>query len=263
MQMSDPANNARIIGASRKLEHLASFSEDDFRDKVVRPIFLQKKLTHGKDTCGVSEEGKDCYIFGEDPIGGTILYCIQTKKGDLNLARKADANLIDALTQVRTALETSVKCSVRRRAFFPTFVVLAASGRINKAARDYIVDEIKDPRIVFADADSLIEDIDNLMPEFWNGISVDKIPYLKNLRTVLLSDSETIDISEIGIVESAGPPILDDTFAQLYLHSYRPRTKSVPQHIQKGSRQHSKTGKFRVDNKLVETLEVDEIKVQD
>jgi hypothetical protein len=216
-------STAKVIPAFRKLEYLKSFSEDDFRDKVIGTLLPLKGLQHGKDVCGTSEEGKDRYFFGQDPLAGRILYVVQTKKGDLNLTRKPAENLIEATTQLKTALATSVKDHRTHRDYLPAFALLAASGSINKGARDHIVDQIKDSRISFMDANDLLTEIDQLMPEFWNQISVAKIPYLKNLRTQLLEESQTIDVSRIGLDGNVQAPIVDATFAQLYLHRYRPK----------------------------------------
>ena len=47
----------------KKQEYLRAFSEDDFRDQVLRPLFLRKGLTDGRDYCGPTEEGKDCLFI--------------------------------------------------------------------------------------------------------------------------------------------------------------------------------------------------------
>jgi hypothetical protein len=149
--------NPKIIPLFKKKRYLASLSEDDFRDQIVRPLFQQLGLRHGKDICGVDEDGKDCYFFGDDPIRGTVLYAIQTKKGDLKLSSKARDNLLNAVAQLRTALSTPVKHSATKQTYRPDYVVLAASGGINKKAEEHITDDIKDTRLIFYDSDRLIK----------------------------------------------------------------------------------------------------------
>jgi hypothetical protein len=152
--------NPKIIPLFKKKRFLKSLLEDDFRDQIVRPLFQEMGLRHGKDICGVDEEGKDCYFFGDDPIRGTVLYVVQTKKGDLKLSSKARDNLLNAEAQLRTALATPVKSSVTKQSYRPDYVILAASGEINKSAEEHITDEIKDTRLVFYDSDRLIPLID-------------------------------------------------------------------------------------------------------
>jgi len=249
---------AEALPLFRKKDFLLTFSEDDFRDKVVRPLYALKGLRGGRDVCGLDEQGKDCYMFGEDQVAGRILYVIQTKKGDVTMAGtvKATTNLANAITQLRTALETPVKDLTTHTPYRPAFAVLAVSGSVNKSARDHIVDEVKDPRIHFADAESLIPDIDKYMPEFWNGISVAKIPYLRNLKDSLLRDSQTIDLSRIGIGASTVAPVTDDAFAQLYLHRFEPRlVKKAPKR--------SATKTIFIGSSTTEKIEIDEIKAQD
>ena len=135
---------------------MSSLSEDEFRDKIFRPLLIAKGLVHGRDTCGTDEEGKDCYFWQDDPIRGRVLIAVQTKKGNVNLSSSASSNLINAITQLRTALEADVFDSSTKQKHKPAYVILAASGGINSAARRHIVDQINDTRIVFKDADDII-----------------------------------------------------------------------------------------------------------
>lgn len=215
----------KLIPLTQKKKFLASFTEDDFRDKVVRPLYLAQGLHHGKDTCGTDEEGKDCYFWGSDPIRKRSLYAVQTKRGNLKLSSKLRDNVTSAEAQLRTALNTYVHDSLTKQKYQPACVILAASGEINKAARQYISEQIPDPRIVFHDVDDLVPMIDELMPEFWNGIDAKKLPYLKSLRDHLIRISTTIEVSEIGVDCTSPSPILDESFVQLYLHRYRSKPK--------------------------------------
>src|SRR5712675_2025294 len=84
------------IGRKKKHQFLQTFSEDDFRDSVVRPIFERKGLTFVRDTCGPDEEGKDCIFLGKDLLGKTLVYAVQTKRGNLNLSSKVLENVTAA-----------------------------------------------------------------------------------------------------------------------------------------------------------------------
>lgn len=216
--------NPKLIPSHEKKKYLASFVEDDFRDKVIRPIYQLTGFELGKDTCGPDEEGKDCYFWYSDPIRKRILYAVQTKRGDLKLSSKLRDNVTSAEAQMRTALNTKVSDALTKTRVQPSCVVLAASGVINKAAREYICDQIPDPRLTFQDAEDLIPMIDELMPEFWNGIDAKRIPYLRALREYVIERSATIDISEIGIDSESPSPITDDHFVELYFHRYRRKT---------------------------------------
>lgn len=238
--MIDP----QMIPLFRKQRYLKSLSEDEFRDKVVRPLYLLKGLKHGKDICGNDEDGKDCYLLGEDAIRGQILYAIQTKKGDLKMSSQAHDNVVNATAQLRTALATPVKNSATRQSLYPDYVILAASGEINKKAQGFITDEVKDRRIIFRGSDELIPDIDQHMPELWFGIDVKRLPYLRRLREHLINQSDTIDISQVGAAAKAVAPVTDDTFTQLYLHRYKTKPR-------------------RVKGKVETDLDLEEITVQD
>ncbi len=216
--------NPSLMPNSKKKEFLKGMLENEFRDKVVRPLYILKGLQHGKDICGVDEDGKDCYFYNDDPIRGRILYAVQTKRGDIKKSSSARDNLMNAMTQLRTALSTDVKDGKLKQRFRPDCVVLVASGEINKAAEEYIYEEIKDSRIAFYDSDRLIPEIDRLMPELWYGVDGKKLPYLKRLRDHLISQSDSIDVSQLGIGAGLASPITDDTFVQLYLHLYTAKT---------------------------------------
>ncbi len=220
-----PDFDPRLIPIHAKKQHIASFSEDEFRDKFLRPLLIAKGLTHGRDTCGPDEEGKDCYFWQQDIIRGRLLVAVQTKKGNINLASTASSNLLNAEAQVRTALATDVYDSFTKQRIKPSYVILAASGNINNAARRHIVENIGDTRIVFNDADDIIPDIDELIPEIWNGIDAKTLPYLKSFRDWLYKESVTIDVSAIGIDGTCESPISDGSFAAIFLHRFRPVTE--------------------------------------
>lgn len=218
----------KLIPLFEKKKYLANFSESEFRDKVIRPIYLLKGFELGKDTCGPDEEGKDCYFWFKDPIRKRALYVIQTKRGDLKLSSKLRDNVTVAHAQMQTALQTRVNDTLTKQQVQPACAILAVSGTINTAARAHICSSIQDGRIVFQDADDLISEIDELMPEFWNGIDARKIPYLRALREYVVSRSATIDVSEIGIDAGSPSPITDEHFVELYFHRYRKRLGKVP-----------------------------------
>lgn len=218
-------SNPKIIPLFKKQTFLDQFSEDDFRDRVVRPLYELKGLKHAKDVCGPDEDGKDCYFWGFDTIRGRVLYAVQTKKGNIKMAASARDNLLNAVAQLRTALSTSVKDSTTKSVVLPDYVILIASGEINKRAQEHIVDEIKDPRLLFRDRDNLVVDIDEVMPEFWLGIDVQRLPYLRALREYLVNSNDAIDLTRIGISHALTAPVTSDTFAQLYLN--RVSTKNI------------------------------------
>ena len=83
-------------------------SEEVFRDTVVRPLFFRMGLRDGRDTCGPFEMGKDAIFLSTNPFGTEEIYVVQTKKGRLNLAKIAQLNLIEAITQLKTACQTKV-----------------------------------------------------------------------------------------------------------------------------------------------------------
>ncbi len=217
--------NPSIIPLFKKRAFIESFPEDEFRDTVVRPLYLLMGLTHGKDLCGPDEEGKDCYFFGEDKVRGRILYVVQTKKGNLKMSAKARENVVTAQVQLQTALKTVVRDETTKQKHYPDYVILAASGEINKKAQDYITEQVADTRIIFRDANYFIPLIDKLMPELWYGIDVKRLPYLKALREHLAAQSETIDVSHLGNGTQTAAPLTADGFAQLYLHRYGTRPK--------------------------------------
>jgi hypothetical protein len=156
------------IGISRdhKEKYLAKYSEDQFRDRVVRPLFLRLGYTDGRDLCGPEEHGKDA-LFGEkDNLGSYRYIAVQTKKGGLSLAGTQNKNLIDAITQCRTALEVTYSLIFpEKRKIKPDEVFLCCSGKINDAARRHIVDETGSSRIKFIDRDDFINLIDEKYPE--------------------------------------------------------------------------------------------------
>src|SRR4051812_4954560 len=96
------------ISRFKKERFLLLMTEDSFRDEVVRPLLLRQGLKDGSDFCGPAEKGKDALFVSVDALGIEDYYVVQTKRGSLNLSRQANSNLIEAITQLKTALQTPV-----------------------------------------------------------------------------------------------------------------------------------------------------------
>src|SRR5438876_1237618 len=137
MKMREYAAN---ISRFKKERFLRKLTEAEFRDRVVRPLFLRRGMTDGRDLCGPDEAGKDSIFVTENKLGLLDIYALQTKRGHLNLARKASASIVEATTQLRTALDTEIKLlRPAKRSAVPNRAILCVSGKINANARDYII----------------------------------------------------------------------------------------------------------------------------
>lgn len=178
------------ISLRAKLEFLGKFSEDDFRDRVVRPLFFRLGFSDGRDLCGPMEEGKDTLFTKLNPLTDFDIWVVQTKKGKLDLSSKSQSNLVTAETQLRTALNTRCPLTGSKVLRLPDKAVLCASGTINTNARKHIVAEINDPRITILDADELIPRIDRVFPELWFGIDAELLPYMRGLKAYIEESSE-------------------------------------------------------------------------
>src|SRR6185437_12121989 len=127
-------------------------------------------------------------------------------KGDVKMSSKPSANLPTIIAQLTTALQTPVHDGKSKKKSYPSCAMLVASGEINKAAQTHIVEEIKDTRISFQDADDLIPEIDRFMPEFWLGIDIKRLPYLRAFRDYLVNQSDTIDMTQLGVGSTVASP---------------------------------------------------------
>src|SRR5438045_2499992 len=83
---------AQKLPDAKKRQVLESLSEDDFRDKVIRPLYRRMKLKHLRETCGADEQGKDCLFTADDPLGAQMVIAVQTKRGGLSLAGSTPSN---------------------------------------------------------------------------------------------------------------------------------------------------------------------------
>lgn len=195
-----------------------TFSEDKFRDLVVRPLFLLQGFKDGRDLCGPHEQGKDAVFVKADPLGNEDIYVLQTKKGPLNLTKKANSNVIEAVTQLKTALNTKVFLTKTKEKKFPIKAILCASGKINDHARQHIVGEVDDPRIEFLDGDDLIPLIDKHLQEFWLGLDAEALPYLKHISHSIESLDEHLTISDLLPEDLTRGAATDKLFVPLYLY---------------------------------------------
>ncbi|MYF24905.1 MAG: NACHT domain-containing protein [Nitrospira sp. SB0678_bin_10] len=234
---SKEKDNPATLSRFKKLQHLMNFSENEFRDLVVRPLFLLQGFQDGRDLCGPHEKGKDAIFVKTDPLGIEDIYSLQTKKGPLNLTKKANSNVVEAVTQLKTALETKVFLTKTKEKKFPIKAILCASGKINEHARQHIVEDVDDQRIGFLDGDDLIPLIDKHMPEFWLGLDAESLPYLKYITQSIESQNENLAISDLLPKDLTTGTATDKIFIPLYL--YRIVAK-----IQKSSGQVSQTPGF-------------------
>ena len=140
--------NAASISRFKKERFLKELSEDEFRDKVVRPLFFRKGYSDGRDICGRDEEGKDTIFVNRNRLGMEEVWVVQTKVGNLDLSSKANKNTVTAATQLKTALNTKVVMLARKEKLLPTYAVLCTSGKINDAASRYICDQVNDPSVL-------------------------------------------------------------------------------------------------------------------
>src|SRR5262249_25564966 len=146
-----------VIPQTRKQRFLLNMSEDKFRDVVVRPLFKKMKLRDGRDLCGPDEEGKDAAFLAKNQLGKWDLWVVQTKRGRLNMTSDARSNVLNAVTQLKMALQTTVTLVADKTELYPSKAILCASGGINKAARQHILKEVKDARLTIMDVDDLLD----------------------------------------------------------------------------------------------------------
>lgn len=222
---STSAARAATISRFKKERFLRSISEDEFRDKVVRPLFLRQGLMDGRELCGPFEKGKDTLFVARDPLGMQNVYVVQTKRGQLNLAKKASANVVEAATQLKTALQTKIVFTATRQGTFPTKAILCASGKINETARQHIFGEVQDPRVVFMDVDDLIPLLDDQFPELWLGMDAEIHPYLRSLRASIEGASENIGIGDVLPAGESVAAATDKMFVPLRLWRVFMKTK--------------------------------------
>lgn len=174
---------AIAIPREEKKLRLARMSENDFRDRIVRPLFLALKYRDGRDLHGPDEDGKDVVFIEDDKFGRTRVVCVQTKKGNLNMSSAVTKNIGIAVTQLKMALEAPVSLLESREKRHVDEVVLCASGKINKRATEYIVSELAQNRgIRFLDAESIIDLIDHHYPLLWQGLSFDIFAHYDAIR---------------------------------------------------------------------------------
>ena len=213
------------ISRFKKDRFLKSLSEDEFRDRAVRPLMLRSGYKDGRDLCGPNEHGKDALFLSVGQLGLTTNIALQTKKGNLNLAGTTQRNLIDAITQLKTALETSVILLGTKTKCYPNRVILAASGKINDAARQHILDSVQSPNISFWDSDDLVPMIDEHFPELWLGIEADMLPYFNAIeRQVIGEQPGTTEDSHEGVLLGAAD---DKSFVGLSLHWVTTKKRKV------------------------------------
>ncbi|MDD5562010.1 MAG: NACHT domain-containing protein [Candidatus Omnitrophica bacterium] len=207
--------NVTDISLVKKYRYLLQFSEDDFRDKVVRPLFLRLGFKRGDECCGIHEEGKDCFFVETNKLLDRTIYAVQTKKGNLKKTKEATKNVVEATTQLKTALATKIVILPSKEKVLPDYVILCASGEINKTAKDFICEQVSDQRIKFYDRDDLIPLIDQYYKELWLGIDADKMPYLRKFKEYLSQFNENSIVSDLIPTDSKLTVVTNERYVPL------------------------------------------------
>lgn len=112
MKLSD---FAATISRFKKERFLKKLTEDDFRDRVVRPLLLLRGMKDGRDLCGPEEAGKDSIFVTENVLGQLDVYALQTKRGNLNLGGSVSANIVEVITQLKTTRDKYRVASAEQR----------------------------------------------------------------------------------------------------------------------------------------------------
>lgn len=216
---------AVTISRFKKERFLKELREDEFRDRVIRPSFLRQKFLDGRDYCGPLEAGKDVVFLSEAPLGIVDIYAVQTKKGNLNMARQYSKNVVEAATQLKTALNTKIPFIKHKEKKLPTKVVLCASGKINETARNYICDSVDCPNIIFQDSDELIPMIDKYLPELWFDIDAEVMPYLRNFKKKIEQFTQLFSKADLASANISPVAASDQSFVSLHVHRYVLKTQ--------------------------------------
>lgn len=215
------------VGISRykKERFLKELTEGEFRDKVVRPLFLRRNFQDGRDCCGPMEAGKDAVFLSEDPLGIVDIYAVQTKRGNLNMGKQYNNSVVEAATQLKTALETKIPFIKPKEKKLPTKAVLCVSGKVNETARNFICESVNYPHIIFQDSDDLIPMIDEYLPELWFDIDAEVMPYLRNFKKLIEQFTQLFSATELASVNISPVAASDQSFVSLHVHRYVLKTQ--------------------------------------
>lgn len=202
---------------------------------IVSSIFLQQGFTDGRETCGPSEQGKDCYFTKTSELTGTDVFVVQTKKGKVTKASSSKDNLDNIVTQLRTALSTIVVLITDKKKKVPLEGYLVASGEINESARVHIADQLSDPRLKFIDVETLIPLVDRHMPELWLDIEPDVISYFRAISTAIEQGGELLPGGLPVGQNNSNAGVLDDAYTSVNLIRAKPQRQVKGKHIPKKS----------------------------
>ena len=166
------------------------------------------------------KRGKDSIFITENVLGLLDVYALQTKRGNLNSSRKRSESILEAITQLKTALEISVVLlRPTKGRVTANRAILCASGKINETARNHILEKVGNPNISFLDSDDLIPDIDRLMPELWFDIDANLFPYIRALKRSIEDGTQLFTRGEL--LEANLKPVAISEAAFVSLRAYR------------------------------------------
>lgn len=208
------SQKAAAIPHYKKQRFLLEFSEDDLLARVVEPILLQQGFRKVEQGSSQTDFLNPVFI-SKGALGLDDIYLVLLLKGSLNMSRHVVVE--QALDRIKHALSAKVLSGSSHAKSLPTKVILFTNGKINEAARTFIIKDTTDPRLIFFDSEDLISQIDKFIPEFWLGFDADIIPYFRLLRSALEDASDNLGISDVLPTGKVPSPVTDKMFVPLRL----------------------------------------------
>ncbi|RYG99579.1 MAG: NACHT domain-containing protein [Alphaproteobacteria bacterium] len=214
---------ARNIPKSRKQQTLSRLSATDLHRTLLSVLFGRQGL-ECIDNFNDSKGEPYSLWNGKDLLGTPITYASLPYAGKLNRSL-GSLNALDAVGE-RIAEILKTTRHIKGASYRPSMLILCSTGSINQSAQETILIASDQQRIIFWDDEILIEKVDSLFPEYWQGIHAEKLPYIQSLHDYLLGASDIIAIADAhdGAYES---PITDSAYVPLTLQTIRSDRKKV------------------------------------
>lgn len=152
------------------------------------PDVINVEYTHG----GQTEMGADFVVLKKSPTFGTIEYLgIIAKIGKIVQDFVELERQIDECAMPRTILGGKEKVRLDE-------VWVIATGNITKGAQEKIHEKYSTRKIVFIDSSRLVKLLDDFMPHYWTGLSLEAGEYLSKLK--IRNEEEDRAVSLIPIL---------------------------------------------------------------
>ncbi len=170
------------ITREQKEKYLKQLSAEEFKAKVIRPLFEKMGYGSGKNIDRSSQDSASVLFIDKDRLEDIRIIRVIPHLKNINMVKTSKEEVESLIQTVRSAWQENLRLENSNKKVHCDDIIICSTGKINDKAENYIKKQTsgKEPRLF--DLQRLIGLVDNHCEEIWKKVSPDVILYYNFLR---------------------------------------------------------------------------------